>query len=359
MDYSINLGCWNNIFAVPRSVVNEHIKLAKEDYIKVLLVILASAGEKISRKKISEISAVAEENIDDAISFWQERNIIKNSCNEITPVQTSKTSEIPSKNTTDISDNKNNIINSVIAADKSVSTISVSDNIKIKTNDALQLSSFEVSERINCTEELKWIVSETERMFGRLLNKTESAVIVSMFDYAGIPADIIVMIIEYCVSIEKSNMRFIEKTAYSWMDSGINTHQKVEAHITNLVTSRNNESLIKSAFGIWDRNLTTKQKEFIPVWLDEWKFTIEMIKIAYEKCIDNTGKLSFPYINKILSSWNEKGISTPEDVENNENARRQEEALSSTFRAEDFDDFSNYTVPDLSKKNSKRTRGNT
>ncbi len=359
MDYSINLGCWNNIFAVPRSLVSDHIKLAKEDYIKVLLVILASAGENISRKKISEISGVADENIDDAISFWQERNIIKNSCNEITPAQVDIVTENTLKGNTNNYESSDDLINSVITADKSVSTISVSENIKIKTNEAAHLSSFEVSERINSTEELKWIASETERMFGRLLNKTEMSVLVSMFDYAGIPADVIVMIIEYCVSIDKANMRFIEKTAYSWADNGINTHQKVEAYITDLVTSRNNESLIKSAFGIWDRNLTSKQKEFIPVWLDEWKFTIEMIKIAYEKCVDNTGKLSFPYINKILLSWHEKGISTPEGVENNENSRRHEEAVSSTFRAEDFDDFSNYTVPDLSKKNSKRTRGNT
>jgi DNA replication protein DnaD len=55
-----------------------------------------------------------------------------------------------------------------------------------------------------------------------------------MVDYAKIPADVIAMIIEYCISIDKTSFRFIEKTAYDWFDSGIDTHKKVEAHITLL-----------------------------------------------------------------------------------------------------------------------------
>jgi len=45
MSYKLNLGEWNKIFAVPQSVVDEHIKLAEEDFVKVLLVLLAHAGE--------------------------------------------------------------------------------------------------------------------------------------------------------------------------------------------------------------------------------------------------------------------------------------------------------------------------
>ncbi len=357
MGYSINLGSWNDIFAVPRSVVDNHIKLAKEDFIKVLLVLLANSGKELSRDNLGEISGVSLQNIDDAICFWQERNVIKDNGCELLPAD-NITSEKSTLTTDDKTNFENKLIDTLVNSSDSLTSLSVSENVKIKTFEPTRLSSFEISERINSTEELKWIVSETERMFSRLLNHSETAVLVSMFDYAGIAADVIVMIIEYCVSIDKANMRFIEKTAYSWVDKGINTHQKVEAYITALVTQKNNETLIKSAFGIWDRNLTSKQKEYIPIWLDEWNFSIEMIKLAYEKCIDNTGKLSFPYINKILLSWKEKGITTPIEVEQNEIARRQDDAISSTFRAEEFDDFSNYTVPDLSKKKSSKTRGN-
>lgn len=345
MSYKLNLGEWNKIFAVPQSVVDEHIKLAEEDFVKVLLVLLAHAGEDLDTKKIFNLSGVLESNIDDAVKFWAERGIISIQNDILCPAEnnadwtqsdTKGSDDLLKKLSSDL-ENQSNEVN-------------IKEKIKIRTKEPVRLSGFELSQRIDSTEELKWLISETEKMFGRFLTQTEVAVLISMFDYAGLSADVIVMIIEYCSSIDKQNLRFIEKTAYNWADQGIDSHQKVEAHITSLITEKNNESLIKSAFGIWDRNLTTKQKEFISVWLNDWSFSIEMIKLAYEMCIDNTEKLSFPYINKILASWVEKGLISPADVLESEKSRKKSEGSDKTFNAKEFDDFSDYTVPDLSKK---------
>lgn len=350
MAYRLNLGEWNDIFAVPKSVVNKYIKLAKEDYIKVLLVILANAGKSVSENEISELCGVSQVNVKDAILFWCEHNIIDLSENEITPFKSESCfAEAVTNEQADIKP-----IDKILKKDEGISEISVSENVKIKTRAPITLSLYEVSERINSADELKWAVSQIEKLFSKLLTQSEISVIVFLYDYAGLSADIIIMIAEYCASIDKANMRFVEKTAYSWIDKGIDTHQKIENHITELITEKNNEALIKSAFGIWDRNLTTKQKEYLPVWLEKWGFSVEMIKLAYEMCIDNTGKLAFPYINKILNSWYEKGIKTPKDVEDNEKSRKQSEAVSSTFDAKEFDDISSYVVPDLSKKKGKK-----
>ena len=350
MAYTLNLGDWNEIFAVPKSIVNKYIKLAREDYLKVLLVILANAGKSVSESEISKLCAVSEENVKDALLFWCNHNIINLSESEITPFM----SEVCEKNEITKTSDMGRTIDSLLEKDKELSEISVSDNVKIKTRAPISLSPYEISERINSAQELKWAVSQIEKMFSKLLTQSEISTIISLYDYAGLTVDIIIMIAEYCVSIDKANMRFVEKTAYSWIDKGIDTHQKIENHITELITEKNNEALIKTAFGIWDRNLTTKQKEYLPVWLEKWEFSVEMIKLAYEMCIDNTGKLAFPYINKILNSWYEKGIKTPKDVEDNEKTRKQNEVVSSTFRAEEFDDISNYVVPDLSKKKGKK-----
>jgi len=351
MGYKINLGEWNKIFAIPLSVVDVHIKLAKEDFVKVLLVLLAHAGENLSEKEISDISGVSESNVSDAVNFWIQRSVISINDDVLCAAKGQHTEVMPNF-IADNTENDRTLKKVITSSSKEISEVTVNNKIKIRTKEPVRLSGFELSQRIESAEELKWLISETERMFGRFLTQTEVAVLVSMFDYAGLPADVIVMIIEYCISIDKQNLRFIEKTAYSWADQGFDTHQKVEAHITSLVTEKNNESLIKSAFGIWDRNLTSKQKEFVSVWLGEWNFSIEMIKLAYEMCVDNTGKLSFPYINKILASWFEKGISTPAKVEENEKSRQKTDFVDKTFNAKDFDDFSDYTVPDLSKKRS-------
>ena len=335
MLYSINLGEWNDIFVVPRSIVTKHLKLAKEDYIKVLLVLLSSTC--VSEQEIAEKSGVALQNIKDAVTFWQECGIIINNQGNISPVL--------------INNQDANMLGAAkLGYQTKVKSIDVSNNVKIKTKEPARLSSLEASQRINSTEELKWLVSEAEKLFGRFLNQSETNTLVSMFDYAGIPADVIVMVIEYCISIDKSNIRFIEKTAYSWADMGIDNHQKVEAHITSLITEKNNESLIKTTFGIWNQNLTTKQKEFIKIWLYEFEFSIEMIKIAYEMCVDNTGKLSFPYINRVLKNWHETNIKNPLDVEQNEKTRKQNEIIKEAFDANEFDGIEGYSVPSLKTK---------
>ncbi len=340
MPYTINLGQWNDIFAVPRSVVSRHLKLAKEDYVKVLLVVLANAGSLLDEDKISELCGISQKNVADALLYWENCNVIK-ACDggeykpseQVCEVSTPKEAE-----------------KAVVTEKAEPKTHTVAKNVKIKTSTPMAMTSFEISKRIESTTELKWVVSETERLFGRFLTQPETSVLVTMFDLAKVPADIIVMAVEYCVSIEKSNIRTVVKTAYSWIDAGLDTHQKVEAHIKELTTQRNNESLIKAAFGIWDHNLTTKQKQFIATWINEWEFSIEMIKLAFEKCVDNTGKLSFPYINKILSKWKEAGLGTPKQVEEHESTRKGQGSGTSSLDVTQFDDWSGYTVPDLSKQ---------
>ncbi len=344
MSYKLELGEWNKVFAVPNSIVEKYIKLAKEDFVKVLLVLLANAGNNLSKQEISEISGVSEANVSDAIDFWTEHSVISKNDTALSPAESKDITKTPKTVTSDKS-----LVQKAIDTPKKEAEITVNKSIKIRTNDPIRLSGFELSKRIESANELKWLVSETEHLFGRFLNQSEISVLVSMFDYAGLPADIIVMLIEYCISIDKANMRFIEKTAYSWADQGIDTHKAVEDHIKALITEKNNEYLVKSAFGIHDRNLTSKQKEFVSVWLDKWQFSIEMLKLAYEMCLDNTSKLSFPYINKILSSWYGKDIKTPDAVEENEK-NRQSDSVNKTFDAQEFDGFSDYTVPNLSKK---------
>ena len=50
--------------------------------------------------------------------------------------------------------------------------------------------------------------------------------------------------------------------------------------------------------------------------------SLEMIKESYERCIDSKGKLSFAYINGILSDWFKKGYKTLSDIENGNKAKK-------------------------------------
>ena len=44
--------------------------------------------------------------------------------------------------------------------------------------------------------------------------------------------------------------------------------------------------------------------------MNEWKFSPEMIREAYDRTIDGAGKYQTAYMNSILERWHEAGITT-------------------------------------------------
>ena len=76
MSFSIDLGAWNNVFAVPCCVVDKHIKLAGSAQLKVLLFLLRHAGENISIDYISASLSMSCADIKDAMQYWVETKLI-------------------------------------------------------------------------------------------------------------------------------------------------------------------------------------------------------------------------------------------------------------------------------------------
>ena len=55
MEYKLDLGAWNSVFAVPCNIVDEHLRLAGAAQLKVILWVLRHAGEAFSVEDIASI----------------------------------------------------------------------------------------------------------------------------------------------------------------------------------------------------------------------------------------------------------------------------------------------------------------
>ena len=75
-----------------------------------------------------------------------------------------------------------------------------------------------------------------------------------------------------------------------------------------------NVGKIQSLLGIEGRKLTAGEEKLIAAWLS-WGFGEREIRLAYEKTCMNTGGLKWPYLNSILKSWHEQGLTTLERIE--------------------------------------------
>ena len=83
--------------------------------------------------------------------------------------------------------------------------------------------------------------------------------------------------------------------------------------------------------------------------IEKWRtmgFTVEMLEIAYNKCVDNTNKLNYKYIDTILSNWAGKSITTPEQVTHEDEKYHTSKKNKNTNKqtSYDLDDFEKFAM---------------
>jgi DnaD/phage-associated family protein len=168
---------------------------------------------------------------------------------------------------------------------------------------------------INNNSEISHLFKVAQEKLGKPLSPSDSNTLYSFYDWLRLPVEVIIMLLEYCVSNNKLNIRYIEKVAIDWAEKGINNTDKAEEHLKLLEQKNSNVNVIKNALGI-SSILTEIQLEYINKWLYDYKFDIELIKFACEKTLLNTGKPSIKYVNSILEDWSSKKIVTKEQAIN-------------------------------------------
>lgn len=289
MSVGIKLGSWGSVFAVPSCVVDEHLKIAGPNQLKILLFLLRNSDKSYSYKEIGDILKIHEDDVSDCVRFWIEREVLCEREGELVPAEKAVEDIKPEKKTPE---------------KKSVVTRPVKPDI------------ITASRIINEDDNLKALLAEVEASLSKPLSSGATSVIVMLYDTCGLPAEVIVMLVNYCISIGKPNMRTIERVGVMWADSGIDSMEAADRKIAESKRSNENWSRVNYVFGINNAGSpTAKQLEFSDRWIEEWHFSDDMLRAAYEKNVDNTGKYSMPYINKILMSWHNAGITSPEDID--------------------------------------------
>ncbi|MBC8569741.1 DnaD domain protein [Zongyangia hominis] len=334
MKLSVNLGAWNSVFAVPSFIVDKHLGLCGPVALKTLLIILRHGGECVDTGEIAAALGQTDADIQEAVHYWVEVGVLSRDDTALYPAAQKPASAAPSE------------LTSIEIPDKVIKP--VSSNVSVITSAQVKPSAAEAAKRACENPEIQFLLSESQNRLGRLLTPSDTSTLCYLYDWAGLPVDIILMVLEFCRRVGKPHMRFIEKEAIRWADRGIDTHEKADQYMNEQTAYYEIEGQVKSAFGIYNRNLSAKEKEYIARWTNEYHFDIRMIKLAYERAVDRTSKLSFPYINSILKSWHEKGFTDPAQAAG-ETGPAPSGGKSTSFDLEEFERSVATSVPKLDK----------
>lgn len=176
---------------------------------------------------------------------------------------------------------------------------------------------------LNATHEdvdFRSLYGEVQRLLGRSLNTEELKILLGFVRYLGMSAEVITMLVCYCInrinqrgSNRKPSLRAIEKEAYLWAELGIDTMEEAIAYTQAQAVRSSRIGRMRQLLQLTDRKLTGAEERYIQQWLD-WGFDEEAISLAYERTCLNTGGLKWPYMNKILASWQQAGLLTGQQV---------------------------------------------
>ena len=175
--------------------------------------------------------------------------------------------------------------------------------------------SVEVAKRISENELLSEMVQVAHELLARPLSADELETLYWLNDELGFSTEAILLILDYCISIDKRHMRYIEKVAISWHEKGIITPEQIMENLQAEEEKNTTAYRLRKAMGIADRPITAPEDAFLTKWLEEFKIPEDMVILAYEQCLLNTSKLSFPYMDRIIERWHQQGIKTRTDAE--------------------------------------------
>jgi len=185
-------------------------------------------------------------------------------------------------------------------------------------------------------KDFRALCNECQTVLGKAFTAQDYNNVMQLKSYFKFSDEYILLLLEHCVDIEKSNWAYIRKTAANLYDEGISSYSKLEEHFSARRNKRSLEYKIRRLLGIGEREFTKSEKSFIEKWIG-LKTPIDIITKAYEITIEKTGKLSYSYMAKILDNWHLAGIKTAEDVEKSLLDYKNKQKIStSTFDTDEF-----------------------
>ena len=313
MAFTINLGNWGSVFAVPSKVADEKLKLSSAYQLRVLLYVLGHNNMNFTNEEIGKALAMHEEDVKDALTYWVQEGILAFKDDVYTPsdvpVENNSRKEI-STPTVQVKEEKPVIKEKVVEQVAEIPQRTVMPRPQ-KPNHT------QIAMMVAKDKTLVDLLNEVQMILGKTMSNSDTATIVYLYDTCGLPAPVILMVVQYCMVINKPNLRTIERIGVQWADEGISTVLEADAKIQEATQSTVAFKRVASVFGIHIAgNPSQKQLSYANKWVEDWKFSDEMLLEAYERCLDAKGEMKFSYIDGILKRWYNDGIKNISEIEN-------------------------------------------
>ncbi len=316
MAYRLDIGLWNQVFAVPCGLVDRHLKLAGKEELQVILYLLRHPGEALEPQALGDALGMPLEKAQEALEYWVDRGLLALQGEELSPVPQQ---EAPAA-ARPLQPQPAGEQAPPPQEEKPAGEKKLPPRKRMVRPDAGHLAA-----RMSESESVRYLMQEAEATLGKTLSPAMTSLLLTITDDYGLPVEVTVMLLHYAKEVQKTGTAYIDSVARDWAESGIFTLEAAERKLQELSQRRLAWGMVESAAGLPRRSPSKREEEAATRWVYQWGFSREMLSAAYDRCADNTGKFSAAYINKVLEGWHNAGIRTVEQLQEAERQKQEEQ----------------------------------
>lgn len=259
--------------------IEKYMPVARGEFVKVYLLMLrynTSNEPGVNGAVLASSLNLLESDVMNALNYWNDQGVIR-----LIPI-----------------DKMNNF---------SIEFLPLDD---ASSNEAHEVNLLDALNNSETTDMLR----DIEKILGRSLSNKEMEIYLNWQNDFSFTSELILILIEYCVSRGKSDYRYIEKVALAWHELGIKTVEEAQMHIKKTEDKWIKIRQILQYLGIKNTEVMKPQEELLNKWLFTYNFDLPLIQKACDICFQRLNRADFKYIDGILTKWFNDNLKTLEDV---------------------------------------------
>jgi len=173
------------------------------------------------------------------------------------------------------------------------------------------------------------LVPEVEKLLGKVLSPADLKTLYLLTDYYALPPEVILTLVGWCAEKtakkygpgRKPTMPQIKREGQKWYKAGVTSLDAADAYLHRQQQLGARGMEILEIVNIHGRGPVPREEEYLTAWIS-MDFPDEVLRLAYERTVFQTGEFRWAYMNSILKSWDQQGLKTVAAIEAGEPRRK-------------------------------------
>ena len=297
---------------IPEVFFTEHFTQASSDAIKVYLYLLfmSKYSKEIKINDLSKKLALPLKSIQDSVKYWETEGLL---IRKATGYELANLQEL---------------------------------ELRKLYNPKVSLSADAIKQTEKNKYRAKAIETINNEFFQGVMSPSWYGDIDLWFSKYSFDEEVMIALFRYCFEKSALHKNYIQVVAEAWSKNNIKTFDDLDSYYEKQESLAKIGKSISKKLGI-SRQLSQYEMSYIEKWVIDYKYDLKIIEIALKKTTSKTNP-SFDYIDKLISSWNERNLRTPEAVQKYIEETKQKNKTLKSFEKASYNNYDQRSYEDYS-----------